>query len=91
MKKSMNYNGYAGSIEYCSDSKVFHGKILGIKSSITFEADSLKKLPIAFHESVEDYLKTCKVLGLETEGSFSSASKQIKPGIGRSQLPPSRA
>lgn len=65
MKKIMEYKGYTGSIEFSKEDNVFYGKILNIRGLITFEADTLKALPAAFRDSVDDYLKDCEEEGWE--------------------------
>jgi predicted HicB family RNase H-like nuclease len=37
----LHYKGYAGNIEFSEEDSVFHGKIIGIKSLISFEGDSV--------------------------------------------------
>lgn len=49
----LEYNGYYGSIE--PEDGYLYGKLLYIKSLITYEADTMAELKVAFRESVEDY------------------------------------
>ena len=72
------YRGYEGSIEFCEESKVFHGELLGINDMVTFEADQLEDLERAFHEMVDDYLDWCKADGHEPKKptqKFASPSR----------------
>lgn len=84
MKTKLHYKGYEGSVRFSSTDNVFHGKILGIEALVTFEGDSVKQLAKAFRESVEDYIETCKELGVKPEKSFKgSFNVRIKPQVHR--------
>lgn len=65
------YKGYAGSIEFNDEDMVFHGRILGIRDIVTFEAQSAEELVKAFHDSVDDYLAFCKERGTEPQRPYS--------------------
>jgi predicted HicB family RNase H-like nuclease len=54
-----SYKGYSGSIEFDEDDLVFHGRIIGIRDIITYEAETAAELVQAFHDSVDDYLAYC--------------------------------
>ncbi len=54
-----SYKGYVGSIEFDDEDMVFHGRVLGLRDVVTFEADDAQGLVKAFHESVDDYLAFC--------------------------------
>ena len=58
--KTMQYKGYAASIEYSDEDKCFVGHIAGIRDIVGFHGNSVKSLSIAFEEAVDDYLETCK-------------------------------
>ena len=38
MKKTMNYKGYTGSVEFSKADGLFYGKVQGIRSLISYEA-----------------------------------------------------
>jgi predicted HicB family RNase H-like nuclease len=65
------YKGYSGSIEFDDDDMVFHGRVLGIRDIVTFEAESAEELVKSFHESVDDYLAFCKERGTEPQKPYS--------------------
>ena len=50
MNNTTNYNGYVGSIEFSEADGVFYGKILGIRSLISYEGAMLKSLKKNFME-----------------------------------------
>lgn len=61
----MQYRGYIGSAHYSDIDGVFHGKLEGLRDTITYEAANVEGLHQAFCESVDDYLLTCKDVGKE--------------------------
>ena len=65
------YKGYSGSIEFDDEDVVFHGRVLGIRDIVTFEAESADELVKAFHDSVDDYLAFCKERGVEPQKPYS--------------------
>ena len=68
---TIEHGGYRGSVRFSADDRVFYGKLLGINDVITFEAETVDELEVAFHEAVEDYLVTCKELGKAPERAYS--------------------
>ncbi|MCE2732373.1 MAG: type II toxin-antitoxin system HicB family antitoxin [Cyclobacteriaceae bacterium] len=84
MKNVLEYKGFAGSVEFSADDQVFFGKIVGIRDVVTFEGATVKELTKAFHESVNDYLETCKKMGKEPDKEFKgSFNVRVKPIIHR--------
>jgi len=76
------YKGYHGSAEYSAQDKCFHGKVLGIRSLVTYEADNVDGLERAFAESVDEYLDLCKRHGITPEKSFSGTFQvRVSPEI----------
>ena len=67
MKNMMKYKGYLGSVEYSEEDNCLFGKIQGIRSLVTFEGQSVKELKQAFQCMVDDYIETCKEVGIEPE------------------------
>ncbi|MBX3575787.1 MAG: type II toxin-antitoxin system HicB family antitoxin [Rhizobiaceae bacterium] len=65
------YKGYAGSIEFDDEDRVFYGRILGLRDIVTFEAETADDLVKAFHDSVDDYLAFCKERGVEPQKPYS--------------------
>lgn len=63
----LNYKGYVGSVVFSEEDGVFHGKVLGISSSISFEGDSVKSLTEDFHNAIDEYLEYCANTGSQPE------------------------
>lgn len=70
MKDTLEYNGYTSTVTYSTDDDVLYGKIFGINDLVTFEAESVKELKMAFQKAVNDYVETCKEVGKEPEKVF---------------------
>jgi predicted HicB family RNase H-like nuclease len=65
------YKGFSGSLEYDEEDRVFHGRLVGIRDVITFEAASADDLVTAFHESVDDYIAFCEERGVAPRKPYS--------------------
>lgn len=57
MSSTLHYKGYIGSIEFSEDDEIFHGKVLGIRSLISYEGQDASELISDFHSAVDDYLE----------------------------------
>jgi predicted HicB family RNase H-like nuclease len=66
-----SYKGYSGSVEFDEDDLVFHGRIIGIRDIVTYEAETATELVQAFHDSVDDYLAYCAERGKEPQKPYS--------------------
>lgn len=71
MSNMLKYKGYFGSVEFSLEDKVLHGKIQCVNDLVTYEAETLDGLQMAFEEAVDDYLDTCKALQKEPEKPMS--------------------
>ena len=63
MNNTIRYKGYVGSVEFSEEDGIFYGKVLGIRSLISYEGENAKELLDDFHGAVDDYLESCKELG----------------------------
>ena len=60
MNNTIQYKGYVGSVAFSEEDSIFHGKVMGIRSLISYEGENVKELLDDFHGAVDDYLETCK-------------------------------
>jgi len=65
------YKGYTGTIEFDEDDLVFHGRVVGIRDIVTYEATSAEDLLQAFHDSVDDFLEDYAERDEKPEKPFS--------------------
>ena len=70
MNNIMEYKGYSGTVEYSSADNVLFGKVLGIKSLISYEGQSVDELKADFEGAVDDYLDLCAEKGIEPEKTY---------------------
>ena len=60
-------------MEFSEIDAVFHGKIVGIKSLISYEGDSVSSITEDFHNAVDEYLAFCAESGTKPEKSFKGS------------------
>ena len=57
MSNTIQYKNYIGSVEFSEEDGVFFGKVLGIRSLISYEGKNAKELLSDFHKAIDDYLE----------------------------------
>lgn len=57
MNNILEYKGYSGTVEYSADDNVLFGKVIGIKSLISYEGQSVDELRADFEYAVDEYLE----------------------------------
>lgn len=67
----INYKGYFGQVSYDDTARIFHGEVIGLKDTITFQGTTVEELEKAFKDSVDDYLAWCKERGEKPQKTFS--------------------
>ena len=67
MTSTLNYKGYAGTIEIDTDSERLCGQVLFIRGLIVYEADTLPELRRNFEAAVNEYLASCAADGTSPE------------------------
>lgn len=82
MKNTMEYKGYIGSVEVSEEDGIFFGKVLGIRSLISYEGESYRELRDDFHSAVDEYLSICQKEGKEPEKAYKgSFNIRISPEL----------
>ena len=82
MKNTMEYRGYIGNVEFSEEDEVFFGKVIGIRSLISYEGATAKDLIKDFHNAVDDYLALCEAEGKEPEKAYKgSFNIRISPEL----------
>lgn len=64
---TMSHKGYAARVEFDERDNIFVGRILGIRSIISFHGETVDELRAEFQNAVDDYVAECKELGLKPE------------------------
>ena len=82
MKNTMEYKGYVGNVEFSEEDEVFFGKVIGIRSLISYEGATAKELIKDCHDAVDDYLALCEAEGVEPEKAYKgSFNIRISPEL----------
>ena len=82
MKHTIEYKGYIGTVEFSEEDGAFFGKVIGIRSLISYEGTNEEALLEDFHEAVDDYLQICEDEGVEPEKSkiIDVSGIELTPG-----------
>jgi len=67
----LTYKGYIGEINFDKESKVFYGRVVNTKDTITFQSENAKDLENEFQTSIDTYLDFCQELGELPEKPYS--------------------
>ena len=70
----LHYKDFIGSVFFSEEDEVFHGKVIGISDSISFEGESVKELTEDFQNAVDEYLEFCEETDKQPEKSNFSVS-----------------
>ena len=82
MSNTMEYKNYVGSVEFSERDGVFFGKVMGIRSLISYEGTTAKELVEDFHGAVDDYLELCAAEGKEPERAYKgSFNVRVSPDL----------
>lgn len=64
---TMNHKGYTARIEFDERDDIFVGRVLGLRSIISFHGETVADLRREFEVAIEDFLNDCKEQGLKPE------------------------
>lgn len=73
MRNTMQYKGYVGSVEFSEEDGIFFGKVLGIRSLISYDGKNAQELVEDFHGAVDDYLVMCAAEGITPEKAYKGS------------------
>lgn len=68
---TMSHKGYTARVEYDERDGIFVGRILGIRSIISFHGETVAELRSEFVQAVKEYLAECEKEGVPPEKSAS--------------------
>ena len=71
----MSYGEYNGTVQFSGEDNCFFGKVVGIRSLLSYEGLSLEDLKRNFQRSVDDYLEDCEERGVIPEQPFNQSLK----------------
>ena len=82
MNNTIQYRDYVGSVEFSEEDGIFYGKVMGIRSLISYEGENAKELINDFHAAVDDYLAMCEAEGRKPEVAYKgSFNIRISPEL----------
>ena len=64
---TMNQKGYTARIEFDERDNIFVGRVLGLRSIISFHGETVSDLRHEFEVAIEDFLNDCKEQGVKPE------------------------
>ena len=64
---TMLHKGYTARVELDDRDGIFVGRLLGIRSIISFHGETVAELRAEFEKAVDDYLAECAELGVSPE------------------------
>ena len=80
MSDLLFYKNYNGTVEYSKEDDCLFGKVVGIKSLLSYEGNSVRELEQDFKNVIDDYLKDCKERNLNSrikEHSMSGSARNF--------------
>ena len=64
---TMSHKGYAARVEFDERDNIFVGRVLGIRTMISFHGQTVAELRGEFEAAVEDFVRDCKEKGLKPQ------------------------
>lgn len=64
---TMTYKGYTARVDYDERDSILVGRLLGLRSIISFHASTVKELKAELKRAVDDYLADCEEEGVQPE------------------------
>lgn len=85
MSDLLAYKNYNGTVEYSREDNCLFGKVLGVKSLLSYEGDSVQELEQDFKNVIDEYLEDCKERNIEPEQPYKgNFNVRISPSLHRS-------
>ena len=84
MSNLLSYKNYNGTVEYSKEDNCLFGKVVGIKSLLSYEGDSVQELEQDFQNVIDEYLEDCKERNAEPEQPYKGTfNVRISPELHR--------
>ena len=68
---TMSHKGYTARIDFDERDNIFVGRVLGLRTIISFHSETVAGLRAAFKTSIEEFLRDCKEEGVRPEKTAS--------------------
>lgn len=84
MSNLLSYKNYNGTVEYSREDRCLFGKVVGIKSLLSYEGESVQELEQDFKNAIDEYLKDCKERNVQPEQPYKGTfNVRISPELHR--------
>ena len=84
MSNLLTYKNYSGTVEYSKEDNCLFGKVVGIKSLLSYEGDSIRELEADFRSVIDEYLSDCAERGVAPEQAYKGTfNVRISPELHR--------
>jgi predicted HicB family RNase H-like nuclease len=84
MSNLLSYKNYNGTVEYSKEDGCLFGKVVGIKSLLSYEGESIRELEHDFQMVIDDYINDCEERGVKPEQPFKGTFNiRINPDLHR--------
>lgn len=84
MSNLLSYKNYNGTVEYSKEDKCLFGKVVGLKSLLSYEGNSVQELEEDFQNVIDEYLNDCDERNVEPEQPYKgSFNVRINPELHR--------
>lgn len=64
---TMNHRGYTARIEFDERDNIFVGRVLGLRTTISFHGETVKELRKQFAAAIDEFLRDCEQQGVRPE------------------------
>jgi len=82
MSTTLQHRGYDGSVEYSAEDKMLHGRVLGIRDTISYGGTSVRAIEKNFRDAVDEYLEFCEKRGKTPNTPFKgSFNVRVSPDL----------
>lgn len=84
MSNLLSYKNYNGTVEYSKEDNCLFGKVIGIKSLLSYEGDSVHELEKNFQNVIDEYIVDCRERNQEPEQPYKGTfNVRISPELHR--------
>ncbi len=85
MSNVLSYKNYTGTVEFSREDRCLFGKVLGLKSLLSYEGNSIQELEEDFQNVIDEYLQDCEERNVSPEQPYKgSFNVRISPELHRS-------
>ena len=84
MSNWLSYKNYNGTVEYSKEDDWLFGKVVGVRSLLSYEGESIKELKADFQRVIDEYLADCGERNVEPEQPYKGTFNiRISPELHR--------